>query len=64
VDLAVLSAGGVSNGIYPTGCASQVHYLCDDSSTSVLFCGRRRRTTHKALEVRDQLPRRGKIVVF
>src|SRR4051794_31230531 len=30
-DLAVLSCGSVSNGIYPTDTASQVHYLCEDS---------------------------------
>ncbi len=36
-DLAVLSCGGVSNGIYPTDAASQVHYLCEDSRTRVLF---------------------------
>src|SRR6476661_9953600 len=36
-DLAVLSCGGVSNGIYPTDAASQVQYLCEDSRTSVLF---------------------------
>ena len=29
-DLAVLSAGGVSNGIYPTDAAAQVEYLCAD----------------------------------
>ncbi len=62
-DLAVLSAGGVSNGIYPTDAASQVHYLCDDSSTSVLFVEDDEQLD-KALEVRAQLPRVGKIVVF
>ena len=36
-DLAVLSCGGVANGIYPTDAASQVHYLCEDSRTRVLF---------------------------
>ena len=36
-DLAVLSCGGVANGIYPTDAASQVHYLCEDSRTAVLF---------------------------
>ena len=36
-DLAVLSCGGVSNGIYPTDAAAQVHYLCEDSRTTVLF---------------------------
>ena len=62
-DLAVLSAGGVSNGIYPTDAASQVHYLCDDSSTSVLFVEDDEQLD-KALAVRDQLPRLRKIVVF
>ena len=62
-DLAVLSAGGVSNGIYPTDAASQVHYLCDDSSTSFLFVEDDEQLD-KALEVRDQLPRVRKIVVF
>jgi len=36
-DLAVLSAGGVSNGIYPTDAATQVEYLCVDSRTRVIF---------------------------
>ena len=36
-DLAVLSCGGVANGIYPTDAAAQVHYLCEDSRTTVLF---------------------------
>ena len=62
-DLAVLSAGGVSNGIYPTDAASQVHYLCDDSSTRVLFVEDDEQLD-KALAVRDQLPGLRKIVVF
>ena len=62
-DLAVLSAGGVSNGIYPTDAASQVHYLCDDSRTSVLFVEDDEQLD-KALEVRAQLPGLRKIVVF
>src|SRR3989338_2650567 len=36
-DLAVLSAGGVSNGIYPTDAPTQVQYLCEDSRTTFLF---------------------------
>jgi long-chain acyl-CoA synthetase len=36
-DLALLSAGGVASGIYPTDSASQVGYLCDDSESVVLF---------------------------
>ncbi len=62
-DLAVLSCAGVSNGIYPTDAASQVHYLCEDSRTTVLFVEDDEQLD-KALEVRDQLPGLRKIVVF
>ncbi|MGE0498461.1 MAG: long-chain fatty acid--CoA ligase [Ramlibacter sp.] len=62
-DLAVLSAGGVANGIYPTDAASQVHYLCEDSRTTILFVEDDEQLD-KALEVRDQLPGLRKIVVF
>ncbi|MFV0681172.1 AMP-dependent synthetase/ligase [Ottowia sp.] len=62
-DLAVLSCGGVANGIYPTDAASQVHYLCEDSHTRVLFVENDEQLD-KALEVRDQLPLLQKVVVF
>ena len=62
-DLAVLSCGGVSNGIYPTDAAAQMHYLCDDSRTTVLFVEDDEQLD-KALEVRANLPRLTKIVVF
>ena len=62
-DLAVLSAGGVSNGIYPTDAPSQVQYLCEDSRTCVLFVEDDEQLD-KALEVRAQLPLLRKIVVF
>ncbi len=62
-DLAVLSAGGVSNGIYPTDAADQVHYLSEDSGTSVLFVEDDEQLD-KALAVRDRLPLLKKIVVF
>ena len=62
-DLAVLSAGGVSNGIYPTDAASQVQYLCEDSRSTVLFVEDDEQLD-KALEVRDQLPLLRKIVVI
>lgn len=61
-DLGVLSAGGVSNGIYPTDAAEQVQYLCEDSRTTVLFVENDEQLD-KALEVRDQLPLLKKIVV-
>ena len=62
-DLAVLSCGGVSNGIYPTDAASQVHYLCEDSRTTLLFVENDEQLD-KALEVRSQLPDLRKVVVF
>ncbi len=62
-DLAVLSAAGVSNGIYPTDAASQVHYLCEDSRSVLLFVEDEEQLD-KALEVRDRLPLLRKIVVF
>lgn len=62
-DLAVLSCGGVSNGIYPTDAASQVQYLCEDSRTTILFAEDEEQLD-KALEVRPQLPGLKKIVVF
>ncbi|MES3000262.1 MAG: long-chain fatty acid--CoA ligase [Pseudomonadota bacterium] len=62
-DLAVLSCGGVSNGIYPTDAASQVQYLCEDSRTRVLFVEDDEQLD-KALEVREQLPLLRKIVVL
>ena len=62
-DLAVLSCGGVANGIYPTDAASQVQYLCEDSRTTVLFVEDDEQLD-KALEVRASLPRLRRIVVF
>ncbi len=62
-DLGILSAGGVANGIYPTDAASQVHYLCSDSRTEVLFVEDDEQLD-KALEVRAELPLLKKVVVF
>ncbi|MEY4736874.1 MAG: hypothetical protein RL302_1193, partial [Pseudomonadota bacterium] len=62
-DLAILSAGGVSNGIYPTDAPNQVQYLCEDSQTRFLFVENDEQLD-KALEVRDQLPGLRKIIVI
>jgi long-chain acyl-CoA synthetase len=62
-DLAVLSCGGVSNGIYPTDAAEQVQYLCQDSSTRILFVEDEEQLD-KVLAVRENLPLLTKIVVF
>jgi long-chain acyl-CoA synthetase len=61
-DLAVLSAGGVANGIYPTDAAEQVQYLCEDSRTTILFVENDEQLD-KALEVRKRLPGLKKIIV-
>ena len=62
-DLAILSAGGVANGVYPTDAASQVSYLCEDSSTSILFVEDEEQLD-KALEVRPSLPKLRHIIVM
>ena len=62
-DLGGHVAGGVVNGIYPTDAASQVEYLCADSSTVYLFVEDEEQLD-KALEVRERLPRLRKIIVF
>ena len=62
-DLGVLCAGGVSNGIYPTDAPVQVHYLCEDSATHVVFVENEEQLD-KVLEVRDRLPLLRHIVVF
>ncbi len=62
-DYGILLAGGVSSGIYPTDSASQVHYLCADSATRVLFVEDDEQLD-KVLEVRDRLPLLSRVVVF
>ena len=62
-DMAVLCAGGVSNGIYPTDAPTQVQFLCEDSSTRILFVENEEQLD-KALEVRASLPLLQKIIVF
>ena len=54
-DFAVLSAGGVSNGIYPTDASSQVQFLCKDSRTVVLIVEDEEQLD-KVLDVRADLP--------
>ncbi len=62
-DFGILSAGGVSNGIYPTDAPPQVEYVCADSATRILFVEDDEQLD-KALEVRGRLPRLEWIVVF
>jgi long-chain acyl-CoA synthetase len=62
-DMAVLGAGGVSSGIYPTDSASQVEYLLADSR-SVCVLVEDEEQLDKVLEVRARLPHLRHIVVF
>ncbi len=62
-DYAILMAGGVSCGIYPTDAATQVQYLCADSASIVLFVEDDEQLD-KALAVRSDLPHLRKIIVM
>lgn len=62
-DYAILMAGGVSCGIYPTDADAQVQYLCADSAATVLFVEDDEQLD-KALAVRHALPRLRKIIVM
>ena len=62
-DLAILSCNGIANGIYPTDSAEQVHYLCEDSATSLLFLEDEEQLD-KVLEVRGRLPMLRMVIVF
>ena len=62
-DLAALSCGCISSGIYPTDAASQVEYLMQDSSSVMLFVEDDEQLD-KALEVRERLPLLRRIVVW
>ena len=62
-DLAVLSCGGISSGIYPTDAASQVEYLTGDSNSVLIFVEDDEQLD-KVLEVRERLPLLRRIVVW
>jgi long-chain acyl-CoA synthetase len=62
-DLAVLSCGGISSGIYPTDAASQVEYLMFDSNSVLIFVEDDEQLD-KALAVRERLPALRHIIVW
>jgi long-chain acyl-CoA synthetase len=62
-DLGILGAAGVVNGIYPTDAPAQVQYLLADSGSAYVFVEDEEQLD-KVLEVREQLPRLRKIIVF
>jgi len=62
-DMAILCAGGVSSGIYPTDSASQVEYLVNDSRTRVIFVEDEEQLD-KVLTCRSRCPTLERIVIF
>lgn len=62
-DFAVMSAGGISSGIYPTDAATQVEYLLSDSGSRFVFVEDEEQLD-KVLEVRERVPGLDKIIVF
>jgi long-chain acyl-CoA synthetase len=62
-DLAILGAGGVSAGIYPTDAVAQVEYLLADSGSRCIFVEDDEQLD-KVLQVRDALPALKWIFVF
>lgn len=62
-DLGILTAGGVSTGVYPTDSSEQVEYLLQDCGAVHVFVENDEQLD-KVLSVRDRLPGLRRIVVF
>ena len=62
-DLGILHAGGVTVGIYTTSSAREVQYVVDHSDSRFFFVEDEEQLD-KYLEVRKDLPKMGKVVVF
>ncbi len=62
-DLAILSAGGVTVGLYPTLSPSQLEYLINHSDSVWLFVENSEKM-EKVWKIRDKIPNIRKIVVF
>jgi long-chain acyl-CoA synthetase len=62
-DLAILSAGAVCSGIYPTDAASQVEFLMQDSASRFIFVEDEEQLD-KVLQVRHALPLLARIIVI
>jgi long-chain acyl-CoA synthetase len=62
-DFGILTAGGISNGIYPTDAPSQVEYLLTDSRSVYCFVEDEEQLD-KLLEVRARVPQLRRIFVF
>ena len=62
-DLAILCAGGITNGVYPTDAPSQVEFLINDSGSRFYFAEDEEQLD-KVLQVREQTPTLEKIIIF
>ncbi|MEZ5661828.1 MAG: long-chain fatty acid--CoA ligase [Burkholderiaceae bacterium] len=62
-DFGVLSAGGVSAGIYPTDAATQVEHVASDCGARIAFVEDDEQLD-KFLQIRERLPQLRRIVVF
>ncbi len=63
VDLGVICAGGITNGVYPTDSPVQVEYLINDSGTRFYFAEDEEQLD-KVLAVRERTPSLEKIIIF
>ncbi|MEZ5649072.1 MAG: long-chain fatty acid--CoA ligase [Burkholderiaceae bacterium] len=62
-DFGILSAGGVSAGIYPTDAANQVEHVAIDCAARFMFVEDDEQLD-KVLQIRERLPRLVRVVVF
>lgn len=62
-DMAAISLGGISSGVYPTDAPSQLAYIVNDCAARVLFVEDEEQLD-KAIEARKQMRSLTKIIVF
>ena len=62
-DMAIMSIGGVTNGVYTTDAPSQLQHICVDSNTKILVVEDEEQLD-KYLDVRDALPMVEKVIVL
>lgn len=62
-DMAILCAGGVSAGVYPTSVPAQIEYFLNDCRARFLFVSDRAQL-EKLTGIRENLPHLQKIIIF
>ena len=62
-DMAIMSIGGVTNGVYTTDAPSQLQHICVDSNTKILVVEDEEQLD-KYLDVREALPMVEKVIVL